>query len=109
MRWTVVLAVLLSALCFQGCVSSDDTARINIEKSKNLRLSMTKAEVLKIMGDPIRNETFCKPDIWYYFTGQVWFDGLVSEDECLPLVFENGKLIGWGKTFLSNRRITVKK
>ena len=109
MRRIVVLAVILSALCFQGCVSSGDTARINIEKSKNLRLSMTKAEVLKTMGEPIRNETFCKPDVWYYFAGQVWADGLVSEDECLPLVFENGKLIGWGKTFLSRHRITVKK
>ena len=109
MRRIVVLAVILSALCFQGCVSSDDTARINIEKSKNLRLSMTKAEVLKVMGEPIRNETFCKPDVWYYFTGQVWADGLVSEDECLPLVFENGKLIGWGKTFLFRHRITAQK
>ena len=109
MRWTAFLAVLLSAMCFQGCVSSGDTARMNIEKSKNLRLSMTKAEVLKTMGEPIRNETFCKPDVWYYFTGQVWADGLVSEDECLPLVFEKGKLIGWGKSFLFRHRMTVKK
>ena len=105
MRLAVVLAVLFPAIWFQGCASSADIARENVERSRNLRLSMTKAEVLKVMGEPLQDESFCKPDIWYYFTGRVWGDGLVTADECLPLVFENGKLAGWGQNFLVRHRI----
>lgn len=103
-RCTVALAVLCAALCFQGCTPAVTEA---VQKSGNLRVSMTKAEVLKIMGTPLQDETFCKPDVWYYFAGQVWADGLVTEDECLPLVFENGKLAGWGMDFYARYRILV--
>ena len=100
-RCTVALAVLCAALCFQGCTPAVTEA---VQKSGNLRVSMTKAEVLKIMGTPLQDETFCKPDVWYYFAGQVWADGLVTEDECLPLVFENGKLAGWGTVYYTHFR-----
>ena len=104
MRCIFALAVLCAALCFQGCTPAVTEA---VQKSGNLRVSMTKAEVLKIMGTPLQDETFCKPDVWYYFAGQVWADGLVTEDECLPLVFENGKLVGWGMDFYARYRILV--
>ena len=57
---------------------------------------MTKAQVLAIMGEPVKDEIFTKPDVWFYFIEPVWVDGLTTEDECMPLVFENGKLVGWG-------------
>ena len=101
---TAALAVLCAVLCFQGCTPAVTDA---VQKSGGLRVSMTKAEVLKIMGTPLQDETFCKPDVWYYFTGQVWADGFITEDECLPLVFENGKLVGWGMDFYARYRILV--
>ena len=105
MRFAAVFAVLCALFCFCGCAAKTDTA----EKSAALRGGMTKAEVLKVMGDPLKNESFCKPDVWYYFVGQVWADGLVTEDECLPLVFENGKLVGWGMDFYARYRILAEK
>ena len=80
-------------------VSSGCTAAKNIENSKRLRVGMTKAQVLEVMGRPIEDEAYCKPDVWFYFIETVWADGLTTRDECMPLVFENGKLIGWGNSF----------
>jgi serine protease inhibitor ecotin len=37
-----------------------------------------------------------------------WFDGRTTEDECLPLVFKNGKLTGWGWDYYEKERITYK-
>ena len=84
------------------------TIRKNIENSRNLRVGMTKAEVKEIMGEPIRDEKFCEPDIWFYYTEMVWGDGLTTEDECLPLIFENGRLIGWGNDFRIDYRLRRK-
>jgi outer membrane protein assembly factor BamE (lipoprotein component of BamABCDE complex) len=68
----------------------------NVEHSQKLRVGMTKQQVLKIMGEPLRNQKYNKPDVWYYYVETQWHDFLTTEDECMPLVFENGKLIGWG-------------
>ena len=69
---------------------------------------MTKHEVLAVMGEPLRDETFCKPDVWFYYFDTNWFDGFVTEDECFPLVFKDGKLQGWGNEFYTRMRIERK-
>lgn len=84
-------------------------ASCNIDNSKNLRVGMTKNEVLEVMGEPVSDETYSTPDIWFYFVQSVWMDGLTTEDECMPLVFENGKLIGWGNPFYTRYRVEKKK
>lgn len=90
-------AVIMVGLC--GCVGSE-----NVENSKQLRIGMTKAQVLKIMGEPLKGETFCTPDVWFYQTQTVWADGLTTEDECIPLVFTDGKLAGWGTVYYTHFR-----
>ena len=60
---------------------------------------MTKTQVLNIMGRPLSDELYSKPDVWFYQVQTVWADGLDTRDECMPLVFENGKLVGWGNNF----------
>ena len=106
-------AALLSAaallLTVAGCCLTPwGVIRRNVENSRSLRVGMTKGEVLEIMGEPIRDESFCKPDLWYYYIDMVWGDGLVTEEECMPLVFENGKLIGWGNDFYIDYRLNRK-
>ena len=59
---------------------------------------MTKAEVIAVMGEPVK-ESFATPDRWYYFVKPVWSDGLTTEEECIPLIFEKGRLAGWGKRY----------
>lgn len=97
--FTVCAAALFLAAAAGGCSTPWGTARKNVENSRNLRVGMTKNEVLEVMGEPIRDEKFCDPDLWFYYIEMVWGDGLVTPEECMPLVFKDGKLIGWGNDF----------
>ncbi|RUO25399.1 hypothetical protein CWE09_01295 [Aliidiomarina minuta] len=59
------------------------------------------AQVLDKMGTPDFDERLTKGDTDYralfYRTHRVKSDGQTTRDECTPLVFENGTLIGWGE------------
>ena len=96
-----LLGALLLALLGVGCA----LPHTSVEKSKQLRVGMTKTQVLEIMGDPLSDEVFCQPNVWYYYIDPVWMDGLITEDECLPLVFAEGRLVGWGRKFYNEYRI----
>ena len=93
-KFAFLLTAVAAFLLVCGC-----TAARNIENSKKLRVGMTKSQVLNIMGRPVENELYSKPDVWFYHVETVWADGLDTRDECMPLVFENGKLAGWGNHF----------
>lgn len=96
--FTFFVAVLFSTL--GGCsLWPYNEARRNIENSRNLRIGMTKTEVLDVMGEPEKNQRYNTPDRWFYYVKPEWHDFQVTEDECLPLIFENGRLIGWGTEF----------
>ncbi len=97
----VLLLVLVSF--FSGCGFSE--ANRNLQNSGALRIGMTKEEVLAVMGKPVQNETYTKPDLWYYYIRPNWIDGLATEDECMPLVFKDGKLIGWGNEYYARSRL----
>jgi len=103
------LAALLIVLAAAGCAVPWETASTNINNSKALRVGMTKDEVLAVMGKPVTGEVFCSPNRWYYYIEPVWVDGLTTEDECMPLVFEKGVLIGWGRNFYARYRIERKE
>lgn len=90
---TACLTVVLQS----GC--SYFTARTNLENSAKLRVGMTKAQVREVMGDPVSDEEYCRPDLWFYFISPQWYDGLTTQDECMPLVFKDGKLLGWGNEY----------
>ena len=110
LRFFAVFAAALGlAACSGGCSTPWGTAKRNVENSRNLRVGMTKNEVLEVMGEPIRDEKFCEPDLWFYYIEMVWGDGLVTPEECMPLVFEDGKLIGWGNNFYLDRQIQRRK
>lgn len=102
----VLPVIALCAVLLAGCSWSE--ASRNLENARALRLGMTKTQVLEIMGEPVQNEIFTKPDVWFYFIEPVWVDGLTTEDECMPLVFENGKLIGWGNEYYARTRLVPK-
>ena len=101
------LILMCCALLFAGCESVNPykIAQKNVENSKRLRVGMTKAQVLEIMGEPEKDESFNRPDVWFYYFETNWLDGFVTEDECFPLIFKDGKLIGWGNSFYTRYRI----
>ena len=70
----------------------------NLTNLKRVRKGMTKNEVLKIMGEPLRDEVYNTDDVWYYFTQSKWSDGAITRDECTPVFFDKqGRLLGWGQ------------
>ena len=69
----------------------------NRENLKKIRVGMTKDEVLKIMGKPMKNQVYCTSNHWFYYTRTRWSDGMATRDECTPLIFsDDGLLLGWG-------------
>ncbi len=101
------LAAMLTLIFVCGCESVNPykIAEKNINNAKQLRVGMTKDEVLAIMGEPLTEESFNRPDLWYYYFDCNWLDGFITEEECFPLVFKDGKLIGWGNNFYARWRL----
>jgi len=97
-----LLLFLPVLLLLAGCMT--DEIRRNLNNAEKLRVGMTKEQVLAIMGEPLSQEAFNTPDCWYYFVEVRWIDGLYTEDECMPLVFKDGKLVGWGNEYLARVR-----
>lgn len=107
--------------------SAYSSAKKSLTNIDHVYLSMSKQEVEVIMGkeikigylersdntgiyDPIKikspyrieqvvikNKQY---DVQYYYYRNLKQDGIVSEDELMPLVFEKDKLIGQGQDFL---------
>lgn len=116
-----VIFVAGSSVCFAGI------ALKNRENLNRLSLGMEKAEVLQIMGtktvkvrlpgsmlagkrmsNPYKTEILVSKDgetkfeVLFYFTGEKKKDGAITDDELSPLVFLDGKLEGWGWTFMDD-------
>lgn len=74
----------------------------NLEK---LQEGMNKKEVLEIMGVPLVNQKYHKPNVWFYLTYWDWGDVARTKSECTPLVFDkNGNLKGWGRNYYRQHR-----
>lgn len=96
------IAFFAVGLALASCVSPEAT--LNLENIAKLKEGMTKDEVLSIMGNPLEKEIYNKPDVWFYYTESKWSDGNRTSDECTPLVFEGGKLLGFGEEFYKKYR-----
>ena len=91
-----VLTIAVTGTLLSGC--GYFTQFENFENSTRLRVGMTKEQVRQIMGEPV-NEAYSRPDLWFYYINTQWHDGLITRDECMPLVFRDGKLAGWGNEY----------
>ena len=60
------------------------------------------------LNNPYRFETLKKEhkvfDVYYYFTGIKQTDGKITDDELMPVVFENEQLVGKGWSFFDRLR-----
>ena len=71
--------------------------RVQITK---LKLGSTREEVLALLGSPditeAKRQGATAIQVMFFRTQHVRADGLTTQDECTPLLFENDKLIAWG-------------
>ncbi len=109
-----------------GCTSSLDRVRTaNRRNLQKLSVGMTKKQALATMGhkrgggwfgeptvnSPYKSEILPSGDktfeVLYYYTDAknaiyIANPATIKDDELTPLVFDNGKLIGWGADFLED-------
>lgn len=115
-----ILAIGLSALLLSGCVISiDDDNDWSSSSGKNwskieeknreyisdLRVGVSIDSVRRQMGVPDFDELVVKNDkehrILFYRTQRMEGDGATTKDECTPILFVNGDLIGFGESALN--------
>ena len=121
------LVLLLSLACASCGTFYMDTADLlreqNTQALKRLAPGMDKGTVTQIMGtepskslfmwidNPYRTETLKGAnghtyDVLYYYTDLKERDDKITDDELTPVIFEAGKLVGWGYDTLN--RLTKK-
>jgi len=98
MKYPAIVLILVAFLLV-SCESSRTK-----EKIETFKKGMTQQEVIAELGEPIKGEVYCKPNVLFYYTDPQWSDGNMTSDECTPMVFENNKLIGWGTEFYKDYR-----
>lgn len=121
-----IAAVSMLFVLVAGCTSSLDRVRTaNRRNLLKLSVGMTKEQALAIMGNKSGGGRFGEPtvnspykseilqgkektfEVLYYYTDikSVIYTAnppTITDDELTPLVFDNGKLIGWGASFLDS-------
>ena len=94
-----VVVVFLLVFFLNGCYPWE----INRENLNKIEIGMTKDQVRQIMGKPYRREAESNLEWWLYDT-QGGRGMYFTESEYLtPLLFEDGKLVGWGKNFWTTK------
>ncbi len=101
---------LLAVIFFVGCGGSTGKtqaqAEQNVKTLLSLDMGMTQDEVLLAMGEPKKKKTHLLGDrtveAWFYLTeGLIINDSIMRDSDYTPVVFEGGKLTGWGRNFYS--------
>jgi hypothetical protein len=124
MKKVAVVSVLF--VLAAGCTSSLDRVRTaNRRNLLKLSVGMTKEQALAIMGNKSGGGRFGEPtvnspykseilqgkdktfEVLYYYTDikSVIYTAnpaTITDNQLTPLVFDNGKLIGWGASFLNS-------
>jgi hypothetical protein len=121
MKNIIVALLLVLAGCSNIYLDTSDLLRArNTEGLAKLTAGLGKVTVMEMMGtepskgvfmwidNPYRNETLTGKDgksyaVLYYYTELKQRDDRITDDELTPLVFHDGKLIGWGYPFLDQR------
>ncbi|MFH1441154.1 MAG: DUF3192 domain-containing protein [Candidatus Omnitrophota bacterium] len=117
-----IVYLLLMFMLISGCAGLSMYEAVSPNKSNlaKLRVDMPEDEAMKIMGDkPISSSSMSIDNpyrvesmeaatgsykIVYYVTQVVLDDDTISDEELTPIVFKDGKLVGWGWNFMENLR-----
>lgn len=120
MKKGILVVGLSSVLFLSGCVIAIDDdydydndhnnaswaelEEDNREKISSLGVGASINSVRRTMGTPDFDELLVKNDqehrILFYRTQRIKGDGATTKDECTPIIFLNGELVGFGQTAL---------
>ena len=80
----------------------EDREAYNSVQISKLELGLQKQQILELLGSPDITEAKRIDDtelqVMFYRTQHKKADGITTEDECTPLLFENNELIAWGES-----------
>jgi hypothetical protein len=102
----VLLSIFMLVISISGCAGSPVRTAGEAEKNRSnmleLKIGMTKEQVLAIMGNPYKTESYQIDDkiqeFWLYLTEP----GVGPDSHFTPLCFENEVLKGWGRNYYDN-------
>src|SRR5262245_53428913 len=77
-------AILAFALFVGGCTTDINQSRFN-----KLQVGMTRQEVITVIGNPERRETYCKTEFLVYRDDKVF----------RPIAIVDGKVTDWGRNY----------
>ncbi|WJG10421.1 DUF3192 domain-containing protein [Aliiglaciecola sp. LCG003] len=114
MKKSLLAVAFILPIALSGCVISvdgdgDSSYHSDWEKKEqnnrsyiaNLTTNSTIKSIRNRMGTPDFSELHQQQDdeiqVLFYRTQRVKGDSVTTKDECTPLVFKNGLLIGWGE------------
>jgi len=94
---------------FAGC-SYGKIAKKNNDLMLTLKPGQSKEDVLKVMGYPSKSEKYTlasrDTDILFYRTSSFASGGWDSDDYFTPVIFEDGKLVGWGQDLYDQKMMS---
>ncbi|TRY30786.1 DUF3192 domain-containing protein [Aliiglaciecola sp. M165] len=78
----------------------EDRQEYNKVQLTKLELGTSRASVLELMGPPDISEAkkvgVSRVQVMFYRTQHKQSDGITTQDECTPLLFEDEELVAWG-------------
>ena len=102
----MILVLACAALAAATASCGYFQAKRQREKLADIRVGMTRDQVAEIAGEPLSKELYSTDNYWFYYTDPKWYDGLVTQDECTPFLFDDeGILQGWGNRYFREHGI----
>ena len=101
---SIIFLIIISLIgCAGSPVKRRGEAHSNRSKLINLKIGMTKNEVVNLMGRPSKTEAYeiqgKSLEFWLYLTEYEWLEYSTPKPEYTPLAFEGGVLKGWGRNY----------
>ena len=101
-----ILAFVCAALAAMSASCGYFQAKEQRAKLADIRVGMTREQVAGIAGEPLSKELYSSDTLWFYYTSPKWYDGMVTQDECTPFLFDDdGVLQGWGHQYFQDHGI----
>ena len=97
--------------------STRKVAERNNQKMLSLKVGQSKRDVLQIMGDPTKTESYDLGNEvvveFYFYRTQGWsnHDLQDTDTQFTPVAFQNNKLVGWGRNYYNkviNHQLDIK-